>query len=163
MLVIGIDPGKHGGVAVIDMEANGLKVSTDTPLSNKTYDPQAMMELLLPEEGEEVVAFIEKQTGYRSDSKKATFSTGFGYGVWLTLLRLLGVPYKEISPREWQSKMGIYGNCYGDTKKASLELASAYFPGQDFEKKDGRSDAVLIGIYGYKKHYSAFQIASTGE
>ncbi len=147
--IIGIDPGKHGAVAVVDASKSSLVAVFDTPLTGKGYDKWAMMLILrthhLPEQ---TMVYIEKQSGFQRDSHGASFTTGFGYGIWITLLDLLQIPYKEVLPRVWQKRMGVSKNCYGDTKKVSLKLAKANFPEADFGKKDGRSDAALIAIYG---------------
>ena len=153
--VIGIDPGKKGAVAVVDISSRGrLAELRDTPLEKgKEYDPKGMMAILeaysVPGQS---IAIIEKQAGFRGDSHGASFTTGFGYGIWIALLELLEIPYIEVPPKGWQKKMGISGNCYGNTKKASLELAKANFPEGDFGKKDGRSDAALIAVYGAILH-----------
>jgi len=125
---VGIDPGKHGAVAV--RYPGGVVRSIKTPVivhvytypkkkdkkgrpkKKKTvsFDLRRMFSLLscikrdAYTKSRSVVIGIELQSARERDSKSNVFKTGLGYGYWLAILKLLFEPaaVREISPTSWK-------------------------------------------------------------
>lgn len=157
MIVIGIDPGKQGAIAIIGNR--GIYCLEPTPLDESgEYDIEKMNELLrvkLPSSS--VRAVIESQQARPIQGVKAAFSMGYGYGIWTSLLTFASIPFITVRPQEWQKEMfhTLSKNARKDTKAASARIAKQRYPSQDFKKTprckkvhDGLTDAVCLSLYG---------------
>lgn len=78
MYTIGIDPGLHGSVAVLDT-AGAVLALCDTP-----------------------TVVIRVQRGTRS-----TFTTGYGMGIWVGILATLVLPYTTVRPQVWKRALRL--------------------------------------------------------
>lgn len=173
-VVIGIDPGKHGAIAVLSSDGNGLFF--DTPLrkvevqgkrdkkgkkkTKEVYDEDAMLALIrrLPR-GLVVLETQQAMPPSLRDRRQGTvssFATGEGFGLWRGLLRGQGRRYKLVHPLQWKKAM-MSG--YSKEKAASADVAAALFPllADQFVTPrlrviDGRSDACLLAAYGFGLH-----------
>jgi hypothetical protein len=157
MLYVGVDPGKHGGIAVLGPEHVTLH---EIPLvlhgklkGRDEYDLPAIVQLLggIPER-----AFfaIEKSQPLPPTfgGSIANFERGVSRG-WAWMLTALRYPYSLVAPREWQKKM-LAGTPGEDTKQRSILAAQRLFPGVDMHRTprckkvhDGFADALLIAWY----------------
>ena len=151
--IVGIDPGLYGAFAVIRRHGGkppSLVRVVDSPTidNGRGLDPVGMSELVFEYADEDTAFYVEKQQPFHIDSRQACFTTGQRYGYWLAALMIARAKYTLVQPRTWQSKFGIWNSFAKTTKQASLTLARSYFPGVDFEQKDGRSDAALIAVFG---------------
>ena len=153
---VGIDPGVTGGVAILDAETGALVQAIRTPVlpipGKKEYDLQGMRDVL------DAVCIrlvtIEKAGARPTDGKVGLFSYGCGYGMWLGLMAALGIPYIEVPPQRWQSKM-LAGLPRGPKIKASaMRAAKSLFPTLPVRVKadNGIADAALIAEYGRRVH-----------
>ena len=104
-------------------------------------------------EGKSVLTGIEKVGTLPRDGRVGAFNFGVGYGLWLGLLSGLYIPYMEITPQAWQSKM-LAGLPKGPQTKASAVRASkSLFPHIPIGAKAdwGMADAALIAEYTRRK------------
>ena len=148
MIVIGIDPGLGGAVAVLNRHGSILRLE-DTPtfqLSGKReYDVRGMADILR-DYTEEAHAFIERQVALPRENISAAFKLGVGYGVWLGILGALGIPHTAVSPQVWQRDM--YHGAVGEGKDRSLLVASRLWPDLKIPRtRHDRADALLIAEY----------------
>ena len=72
---------------------------------------------------------------------------GVGYGIWIGILAALNIPYTEVHPVTWKSKI-MAG--MGKEKDASIARAKQLYPTADLslKKHHGRADALLIAHFG---------------
>jgi hypothetical protein len=173
---VGIDPGLGGGIAVL--KDGGKTVSLKkTPvfaalkkkilggMATKTtqkarYDIYSMVhvaESFARGEAVDLEILIEKQQSLGPAAMGGAyqeFVTGYGYGIWIGILSTLRLPFREISPRDWQATMlaAVEGK---DTKEKSRAAAAQIWPAVDFRKSGrarladhGLTDAVLLAEYG---------------
>lgn len=161
-MYVGIDPGKQGGIAVIDTAGN--LETTPTPLMHRSYDLDGMARLLLPHEGcSDVIVALEKQQSYKRDTPMTAFSVGYGYGLWQMLLAVYEIPHQVVDPKEgWQLTIfeGLTKAQKKDTKKAAHIVARRLWPKHEWRASaqtksglsknphDGMIDAALIAEYG---------------
>ena len=156
--VVGIDPGITGGIVVLD-RSGSIVQAVRTPIyaekGKKHYDVPGMREILMRaarEEGEPL-AGIEKVGTLPRDGRVGAFNFGVGYGLWLGLLSGLYVPYMEVTPQGWQSKM-LAGLPRGPQVKASaVRAAKSLFPHIPIGVKAdwGIAAAALIAEYARRK------------
>ena len=158
MIVIGIDPGLTGAIAVLPHENAALVFDTPTALvkGKNTYLVAEMGDLL-----EELVAddshgtpkahaFIEGQQTFPKMPSRAMFSLGYGYGLWLGLVAGLKIPHTIVPPKTWKAEMAIPRKA---DKEASRMRAQQLYPDlvQSYltlKKHHGRAEALLIAEYG---------------
>jgi len=146
MIAVGIDVGKKGGIAFIDVKT----------LQAEVYKmPEDFTELIALFEGKKkqntIIVGIEKQQPFPKQGVCSTFRLGTQYGMILGILKALRISYEEIHPKRWQ--VAILGRHKKKTRKEikqlSLEKAKALFPqlANEIGKHDGKSDALLIAEY----------------
>lgn len=142
-MIIGIDPGKGGGVASIASDKS-IKIF------NCPETIKEMVEILRScrnyawIENEPLLTFIEWVHAFPTDGRKGSFTFGTNYGIWLGIIESLGIPYKKVSPQKW---MASYQPLPKEKKlrKAKLkELAQEWHPKATLKT----SDAILIAVWG---------------
>lgn len=146
-IYIGIDPGKHGGIAVIYPDRASVH---ETPmLPDGAYDEQAMTRILRTPRS--AVAGIERQQAFPKQGGVSNFTTGLGFGLWRGMLAALGIDYAVVAPRDWRNVVGL---TKGDDKVAAVALAAQLFPevaglltGPRGGLRDGLAEALLIAEY----------------
>jgi Holliday junction resolvasome RuvABC endonuclease subunit len=162
-IVIGIDPGLTGAVAVL----KGRSVLFfDTPMvmvksSGKTrnrYVPEQMASTLaqyqdIRGEGDPLVIAIERSRPMPKQGVTSTFSVGYGAGLWRGIIAALGFECVEVEPAQWKKEM--LGGTAGQDKNASILCACKKFPAAAAmlmrAKDHGRADALLIAAYVQQK------------
>lgn len=145
--VLGIDPGKNGGVAVTEA---GLLVDA---LPYTGGNLCQLLEIHAP-----ALAVIEKVHAMPAQGVSSMFSFGMVYGEALGILLAYG--YSEaagnlllVPPQRWKRAYGLIG---GD-KAASVAKAKDLFRGAEFlpskrsrKPADGMAEAALISLYGFR-------------
>jgi hypothetical protein len=156
---IGIDIGLSGGIAII--EGDKLTVHTMPVISVRVrkkmrnqYDIQGIYSILKGCKGE---AVIERLRAQPFNGALSAFSMGAGQMLFKTLFTVLGIQYKEVEPRTWQSQvfksLRIQYN-KSTTKEASILSAKQLFPSVSFKAtekcrkdSDGLTDATCIAYW----------------
>ncbi|SMO61550.1 hypothetical protein SAMN06269117_11446 [Balnearium lithotrophicum] len=148
-LIVGIDPGKKGGVAFIPFlpSAEGKSVEV-FPMP----DTSTLADLLFERRGEIYRCFVEKQHPYPKQGAVSSGNLMKHYGQILGILIALHIPFEEVPPQRWQAF--IHGSKHKkrprkEKKKKSIEKAKQMFPGVQI-KSDGPAEALLIAEYGRK-------------
>ena len=142
-MILGIDPGKSGGISVVSKYAAHAFPMPET--EKDTYD--LLRDLI---EGYEIKkCYLEKVASRPGQSSVATFTFGKGYGFLRGCLVALGVSFEDISPQKWQKTL----NCQtkGD-KNVTKSKAQQLYPNIKITHKV--ADAILIGRYGYERESS---------
>ena len=170
-VIIGIDPGAKGAVAVYlhgewqvfdcpTVEVSKKKTRKNPkPGQTKGYisvtakcDPAGMSLLLREHNYEGVQVFMEKVGAMPKQGVTSTFGFGEGYGMWKGILATLEMPWTEVTPQRWKKAM-----LDGMTKDKGNSLARAkqlfpyLAPELKLKKNDGRAEAALIGEYGRRQ------------
>lgn len=151
-LVIGIDPGLSGAIAVIKLD--GTVDFHDCPLftvgTKHVYHPGGMAALLrqYQEHHPNLLVGLEKVHSMPGQGVASTFLFGEGFGIWLGILAALRIPHELITPQSW--KRGMM-NGQNKDKDASRLVALRLFPSVSdrlkLKKHHGRADALLIAEF----------------
>ncbi len=144
MNVIGIDPGKSGGLAVLTPNHKASVFRFDNLSEREVY-------LLLTGQTLDLChVFLEKVHAMPGQGVTSMFNFGCGYGFLRGVLTTLGVPYEDVPPQTWQKKLGLGAkyNSYADRKRAHKAQAEQWFPSTKITLSD--ADALLIAEYGYR-------------
>ena len=142
MIIIGIDPGKSGAVAVWNKGVDKIiKCPSTTEKMAKTIS-------IYQHESYNVVAYIEKVWAFPTDARSSAFKFGVNYGKWLGILATLNINTTFVTPKKWQKHFNIPKLSKDERKRHLKEIASKYT-----EKKVTlyNADAILIAVYGFIK------------
>lgn len=139
MRVIGLDPGKSGGIAWC---VNGIMQAwpmgkTETDIARTIFDMGKF---------EETYCFIEHVHARPGQGVVSMFTFGQGYGFLRGCLISNKIPFEEVNPMKWQRGVGCVAR--GDKNKLKAK-AQQMFPGLDITLKT--ADAILIAEYGRRE------------
>ncbi len=145
MIIIGIDPGASGGIAIRYTEMPGR---TDALMAYKLDTTEAdvagTLRLLHDAHGAEpTFAYIERVHSMPKQGVASSFKFGQSYGFLRGLLIALKIPFEEVTPQKWQKAMGCLTK--GD-KRVSKARAQQLFP--NVKVTHAIADALLIAEYG---------------
>ena len=108
MIVAGIDPGKNGGIVIL----NDSEETKDAPMAQMYKCPRSTVEMssILRSarntawvQQDKIVVAIEKVWAFPTDARSAAFKFGVNYGQWLGIIGSLNLPYMEVPPKVWMS------------------------------------------------------------
>lgn len=149
ILILGIDPGQHGGFSTVMLDGSQREVypfnRMTLPEISKAVRNFKTIALLY---NTRIVAFIEEVHSMPKDGKVQAFSFGKNYGFWQGILIAHGIEIHEVLPVKWQSalKLRVRGLEYSQKKKALKEIAQKRYP--DLNLTLDTCDAALIAEYG---------------
>lgn len=152
MKFIGIDPGKSGGLAIIDTDGGQPTITT---LAFDPKDPcvyiRKIQELSLC--SPRCFAVIENVHAMPKQGVSSSFNFGKGFGWLIGLLDFGCIPYELVNPQKWKKEF----SCTSD-KNTSIEVAMRLFPNVNFlrtekcsKPHDGICEALLMAEYGRRK------------
>ena len=152
MIIMGIDPGLSGAVAIYDPGTGDLTI-VDMPTvevarggkKKNEISPQALSHQIAA--GYATQAFLERVGAMPGQGVTSMFSFGRSVGIVEGILAALDVPVTIVTPQAWRKKVVVR-----EGKDGSRERAMQLFPRQAAmfarKKDDGRADAALIAYYG---------------
>lgn len=141
---IGIDPGDHGGIAVLSADGSVVEVAKM---------PTTPMDLLdfLSRYKDDSFCILERVGGMSGNGGSAMFNFGKGYGHLQMALLALGIPTNDVTPNKWEKsfQLGSSGK-YGKTewKNRLKAKAQQLFPSLGRKITLATCDALLIAEYG---------------
>jgi hypothetical protein len=105
MLVLGLDPGRSGGIAWHVL--GGERTATGAVKFPETEtDLRQILEGLMREHAD-WRAYVERVGATPQMGVTSAFTFGRGYGFLRGLLVGLGVPFEEVLPSHWQAEFGL--------------------------------------------------------
>lgn len=146
MRLAGIDPGIHGGIAIIDSCGQVEEVNLLQNVVPKTWLLERKIKLV----------YIEQCQSFPGQGIASAFNYGREYGYLLGTLAGSGVLTRLVRPGEWTKKIHKIYVSQGEAKDKSLLVAKHIWPETSFlatarSKKphDGLIDAALIAYFGW--------------
>lgn len=160
-MIIGIDPGAKGGVAILD---NMGKLIDAVPMPKGVE----FYRYLKFNQRDDCFIYIEKAQPHREKKDRygktvskegimSTFTNGFNYGKLISALEIYQISYGlsvsifEVYPISWKSAFNLTKD-----KKESMRLCEFIFPeskqyiyGKNGGALDGIAEAILIAHYGH--------------
>ena len=161
MIYLGIDPGAEGAIAIFDDLV--LLHVFDTPIikieDQKIMDVNSALSTIGEYADKIDMVFIEKVGARHGQGVKSMFSFGERFAEVKTLALMLTNDIHFITPQKWKGQAGLIGT---DKKESAIKCSKIYPKKKElfvkenkrcksgFKMYDGRGDAVLIGLMGYK-------------
>lgn len=143
--IIGIDPGKNGGIAVIDRNGSVIEVVKMPPTPHDVF-------MFLNKYKENSICYLERVGGMPGNSANAMFVFGRGYGQLEMALLALEIPTITVTPNKWEKhfQLGKKRDCDTKTewKNRLKEKAQQLFPYISKKITLCISDALLLAEYG---------------
>ena len=142
-LILGVDPGKDGALAVW-APALGLVDVHDMPDATGAALGALVRELVSDYEPERFrVAVVEDVHSMPKQGVRSVWTFALGHGSVLGALGALSIPVQLVSPSVWKGAMGL-----GKDKNASRQRAIEMWPSEAKRfarvKDDGRAEAALL-------------------
>ena len=166
MIVIGVDPGLRGGIAMLTKQqiAVGVVPMAIIRAAGKgrdQYDVPTIVGLFSAAKRKQpTTVYIERLQPLPASIAKgviANYNRGAALWLFIGICSALEIPYVLVSPRVWQREM-LAGTPGSDTKQRSILAAQRLFPGvlllpteRSRKPSDGLSDALLIAEYGRRR------------
>lgn len=150
-MIIGIDPGKAGGVA--GLLRGGADFAVPTPILGGEVYARALLGLLDTIDEEVELVVIEKVSAMRGWGSSSSFKFGTGYGMLRGAIEGQGYPVRLVAPQTWQKRV-LGGTAKSRTKDASIAFVQRAYPDIDLipgkcrTPQDGLADAVCLAEWG---------------
>lgn len=148
MKIIGIDPGAHGAIAVLQPDGTLFKVIAMPDTPRDLYD--TLKSLLSPHDA---VCYLEDVgQGIPGQSSSATAKFARHNGHLEMALIALGVRFVKVRPQRWERtfSLGRSGDfAKAEWKRRLKQKAQELFP--SIKVTLGNADALLIAEYGRKQ------------
>ena len=145
--ILGIDVGIKGALSFYD--GNELMIY-DMPVfrRNKTSRIACQTFLRILNDNHVTHAYIEQVNAFGMGATGA-YNFGWNCGVVEALVASQQIPFSYVTPQKWKKVM----QC-PKSKDAARMRASQLFPNEthqwDLKKHDGRAEASIIALYGFK-------------
>lgn len=152
-LIIGVDPGLKGALALIDSYGRLLEVE-DMPVMGKGVSVYSLCDILndwstSSSPGSDVTCVIENVHSMPGQGVATSFSFGRSKGVVEAAAAAFNMRLVYVSPAKWKRDMKVTKN-----KGSSRDLASDRWPSKRplFKRvmDDGRAEAALIALWQWE-------------
>ena len=145
---IGIDPGKSGGVTVID--GDDIK-AYKCPQS--TEDMSTLFSLLVGSTSAyDTKVLMERVWARPNNAVRSAFAYGVNYGQWMGIVACHEIPLQTCLPMEWIKYYGCSKDLeYQERKRWLKEKAKSLYPNLNVTLMT--SDSILIADYAKKEHF----------
>ncbi len=150
MLIVGLDPGQNGGVALVDCThpkspnlIAGFRVPTVKRGNRVLVDTWRLVDLLGPFDFDRVV--IEAVHAMPKQGVSSSFNFGRHTGALEGWAMSTAKPVSFVPPAQWKKAMQL-----SSSKQASLDLARVTFgvhPRWEVKRNDGIAEAALLAVY----------------
>jgi len=143
MTYIGIDPGKHGAMAIV----------TDGVILTVPFDETAYIEALEYVDTEAAVCCLEHVGSMPGQGVTSMFSFGENFGFIRGVLQTYGIRYELVRPQKWKKEFSVTAD-----KNASCAVAHRLFPNVSLKRTercrtddDGIAEALLMAEYARRR------------
>ena len=150
---IGIDCGLNGAIALV-VDGELVRVE-DMPTVTLTRNGKNKRQVSVPElvdiiqDFDPTEAYVEKVFAMSGQGVTSVFSLARSLGVVEGALTALRIKTTLMTPQTWIKAMGVVGGKDGSRARA-MELFPDHLSLFKRVKDDGRSDASLIALWGYR-------------
>ena len=143
-MIIGIDPGKSGGVVIISTKKTSMHKCPSEPTGMASIISSASNSAYI--EGEKIKAVIEKVWAFPTDTRSSSFKFGTNYGMWKGILASYNITCTEVPPQTWMKEYQPLPKIKTERKRMLKLIAQEKFP--DNKVTLHTSDAALIALWG---------------
>ena len=138
--IMGIDPGRKGGIAIVETERGEL-VGMENAFSDDPSFPKYLLTLL----SEVSAVVVERPLAFPGTPAQSLITLAESYGAAVALARSAGV--KQIllpTAAQWKRKLGVTSE-----KRSSVDAAMRIFELEGRPPRHDICEAALLARYGY--------------
>ena len=155
-MIIGIDPGVHGAIAVLSdagelLEIHDMPTLEDGAKGRRAVNPALLASLIYSTQAD--AAFCELVAARPTDSKAGAFGFGRSRGIIEGVCAAAGIPLTMVAPVTWKRHANIAPG--KENKDSARSVAISRWPSQAslFARKCDcdRAEAALIAVAGMQK------------
>jgi len=141
MIIIGIDPGAKGGVAIYDETKDKMVLHKcpETPKEMAAIINTARIK------DNNVFCVIEKVHAFPTDARSSAFKFGCNFGKWLGILGAYDIPTLEVTPQVWMKPLQPLPKVKTERKNQLKQIAINLFPENKITLST--SDAALMVVW----------------
>jgi len=142
--IIGIDPGKGGGIGrVISVDKN-IWSAYKCP---KTIDEMVEIIKTFKKFAVRPICYLESVHAFPTDGRSSAFKFGENFGVWKGILSSFDIETKLVTPQKWQKHFGELPKVKKDRKAKLKQIATDK---TKIKATLNTADALCITVYGYE-------------
>ena len=153
MRILGIDPGVRGGLAIIEID-NGIAPklidAIDIPVTGvgakERVDVLAIRAWILAHKPDH--AMIERAQAMPKQGASSGFKYGRATGALEAVIACWEIPMSIVEPSMWKKAHHLRGGDKEGGRQRALQLFPAAHALLARKKDHGRSDAILVALYG---------------
>lgn len=144
---VGVDPGKTGGLAVVDHNGKYQYSTQFTDWKTHGNTLKTLMSHTDNDIASTVLVAIEKVGAMPRQGVSSMFTFGANFGGWISLLEYLSIPYILVPPIRWQKQiLGSFPK--GESKERAFKYISSRYPELNIKKShSGIIDALCLALY----------------
>jgi Holliday junction resolvasome RuvABC endonuclease subunit len=153
MWVLGVDPGIHGGLAIVAVEdgaAPWLVEAIDIPVigtnAKERVDVAAIRDFI--DRHQPVRDLIERAQAMPKQGASSGFKYGRATGAIEATITLCSIPVEIVEPSVWKRFWRLSGKDKEGGRQQALQLFPAAHAALARKKDHGRAEAALIALYG---------------
>ena len=151
-VIIGVDPGNTGAICFLKgkkvIELCSMPVEKKTTGRGIQVSAIGLKDLL---SGWTIKrAYIERINSQPQNTARSMFTFGYGYGVVLTALTFMEVPFCFIAPQEWKKEFVLIGKDKQASITKVLQLYPDLYPDLYRQSDHDKAEAILIALTGKK-------------
>ena len=159
-VIVGIDPGLKGGIAVLIETSKGVSLfgAWKMPLLAGKLDKRKVISDILEasalaDKKSNVTVCSERATPQPTNGAKSAFTSGANFAIFEIAAIVAELRYIDVHPTTWKKDMGL-----SDVKDDSIRLCQQLFPQFKIPKgtkhyHDGIAEAILLAEYARRKGY----------
>ena len=144
MIVVGIDTGKRGGVAILSERKVKLINTPEEPIGMADIIGSVTNSAYI--EHEDLFVYIENVHAFPTDTRSSAFKFGMNYGMWWGILASYKITPVKVHPRNWMKEYTPLPKEKLPRKRELKERGQRMYP--DVKVTLRTSDALLIARYG---------------
>jgi len=141
MILVGVDPGGSGGIAVLEEGERARAMG----FPDSERDVWELVASIAGDHTKEMRAVIEKVGSRPGQGVKSMFTFGKNTGFIRACLVAAEIPFEEVASQKWQKDVGCPRNTkvdYAQHKRNLAEHAKRLYPGVEVRKET--ADALLL-------------------
>ena len=145
---IGIDPGKSGGITMIQGET-----FKTYKCPQRTEDVAMLFSLLVGDTSSyDIKVLMERVWARPNNAVRSAFAYGVNYGQWLGIIACHEIPLQTCLPNEWITYYGCSRELeYQERKRWLKEKAKSLYPSLNVTLMT--ADSILITDYAKEVHF----------
>jgi crossover junction endodeoxyribonuclease RuvC len=155
MNILGIDPGIHGGLAIVSVAANGaapqLIDAIDIPAvgggAKERVNVLAIRTWI--EQHKPQHAFLERAQAMPKQGASSGFKYGRAVGAIEAVIACCAIPLTIVEPSAWKRHFRLPGKDKEAARQRALQLFPAAHALFARRKDHGRAEAALLALFGH--------------